>query len=952
LAPAQQEASTLRETLASAELAISSGDFRRAADLFTKIETAFGQEPEVKKPQFRITVIPLHAYAALRVGETDVAIQLFEDFLQSFPDDRSRAPFVLFNLAQAYEKNDDPAKAIETYRRFVAIDPDRPESALATLSAAELMFESGEADAAFDALDSLYERQPAGVIRNKARLTALQKALDLGSIEAAKRYLLDEPWDLENLQELTVFNFSALEMGRSLLEARQYDKAIACFRLVLPYETLTTLQERRLYETRARFDARMRSAGLFQGVQFWSQFYNRLIARLEQQNEKLQTVADYTASFHLSYGQAYLLAGRPHEAYLIFETLARETDLPEAVRSEAHYRWILAAVEIGLWEDAFTIAKAFGQRYPDSPLAPDALYLLATTYQEARRYRDAVEVLDAFLARFGADDLAPRALFVRGYNYNLLNEPELARRDFEAFTSKHPSHGLFQDARFWRALTFFAERDYAATLTALEELRSDVQGHRLEAEVAYRIASTHYAMKDYDTALQSINRYLEAYPMHSRREEARVLLGDIQMGRGELTQARVTFASIQPEAGHLFAYAVFQTGKILRAVAGAEDRGERDRAALLEAHVEHFQNYVAREDVPNKERISEALYWIGWTYIEQGKPERARETFASALEKYGDAIEAGQVLNIIEALARVEKRITLAGKADREAAMREWVEAQKTEALESDRLTYYARLNFYLDSMYPSYESGGFLFQNVEKVPLDRLDAEGLGRIAAALVEDYPRVAEPYLVRLEDAYPDSRFRTYGYYARAVLLMQAGDYEEAGDELSRFLGESPMHPLASRVTLRYAECLTRTDRFDEARETLEGILTLRQARGRPHAEALLGLSRNAEAAGQLERAIPYAQRVYNVYRAYPDLSADAYWMSALQFDKLGDPVAAYRTLEEMLQDPRILQLPIASEAKNKRDALLRELPEGALEEADEATETEPAPVQTANLEAAK
>ena len=76
---------------------------------------------------------------------------------------------------------------------------------------------------------------------------------------------------------------------------------------------------------------------------------------------------------------------------------------------------------------------------------------------------------------------------------------------------------------------------------------------------------------------------------------------------------------------------------------------------------------------------------------------------------------------------------------------------------------------------------------------------------------------------------------------------------------------------------------------------------------------------------MERAVPYAQRVYNVYRAYPELAADAYWMSALQFEALGDPRAAYETLNEMLTNQDIGGLAIASQARKKRESLRAILP---------------------------
>ncbi len=930
---------TLQDTLAQAQAALAAGDYAQAHARFETIETTFGREPEVQQASFRLIVLPLHAYAALLAGEPVKAVERFDTYLEEFPDDRSRMPFVLFNLARAHQEMGDSGKAIEAYLRFVALNPARAEAALATLAAAELMFASDRADEGFETLAALIERDPPAIIRNKARLTSLQQALKLGRVAAARGLLLDQAWDISEMPELAVLAFAAMEMGQSLLAERQFADALTSYRLVPPFPQLVEAQERRLRETRELFESRRNSIGLYQGGQFWIQFYQQLIARLEQQLEALRRAEDYTPDLYLAMGQAYLLDGRPHEAWILFETLARDETLPSTKQAEAHYRWIIAAIEVGVWEDAFRIAEGFGERFPDSPLVPDALYLLATTHQQAGEYRDALQVLDLFLRNYRNHQLAPRVLFVRGFNHNLLNQPERAREDFETFIRRHPDHALLLDARYWRAMTFFAEMDYAATMEALDALVPEVRGHRLQPEIAYRRAAIFYAKQDFETALAEVNDFLETYPRHVRSSEARVLLGDIQMGRGDLTRARQIFAAIDPSAGHLFTYAVFQTGKILRAVAGADDRSE-SRAALLESHLRHFENYVARDDIPvaSKERISEALYWIGWTHIERDEPERAREIFVRALERFGDDLEALQVPNIIDAYVRIEQGIQGYGRAERDAALEAWIRGQKETALAAERFTYYARLTFYLLDRLSPENPEHLLLETAEQVPMERLDAEGLGRIAAGLVEQRPEVAIEYLERLEDEFPDSRHRSYGYFTRAILLIQDERYRAAGSELERFRAESPQHPFADRASLLYADTLIRSGRHEAATDVLEELLRQRESRGRPHAEALLALSRNAEAAGRVERAIPYAQRVYNVYRAYPDLVAEAYWMSALQFERIGDPVAAYRTLDEMLADQQLQALPIAEQAKTKRAAIRAELPPGALDAPAESETT--------------
>ena len=163
----QETITTLREVLVQGQAALAAGDYASALTAFESIETTFGREPEVKEKIFRLTIKPLHAYAALQSGETETAIRLFEAFVQDFPDDRSRLSFVLFNLARAYSEVDQKNEAIETYRRFVAIDPNTSEAALATLEAVRLMFESTRDGEAFQALDTLYANQEDGLLRTR-----------------------------------------------------------------------------------------------------------------------------------------------------------------------------------------------------------------------------------------------------------------------------------------------------------------------------------------------------------------------------------------------------------------------------------------------------------------------------------------------------------------------------------------------------------------------------------------------------------------------------------------------------------------------------------------------------------------------------------------------------------------------------------------------------------------
>ena len=98
----QENIKTLREVMVQGQAALAAGDYATAFKAFETIQTTFSREPEVSQRVFQITIMPLHGYAALLCEETNRAIQLFEKFVDEFPEDRSRVSFVLFNLARAY----------------------------------------------------------------------------------------------------------------------------------------------------------------------------------------------------------------------------------------------------------------------------------------------------------------------------------------------------------------------------------------------------------------------------------------------------------------------------------------------------------------------------------------------------------------------------------------------------------------------------------------------------------------------------------------------------------------------------------------------------------------------------------------------------------------------------------------------------------------------------------
>lgn len=888
-----QRGQTLESLLQQSVAAFSAGDYAVAATLFEEMERTFGREPEYRADSLQAAILPMRGYAFLLTERPGDAIHEFERFLEGFAAEEGKLPFVLFALAQAYQGTGDKARAIDTFGQYVRRFPRTQEAAVATLRVAALEERRGNLGEAIRVLNALYDNAHAAfTLRQQARLRALQLALESGETALAGDILLGSAWAVATMPERSVLAFAALHMGDAWLDAGETSRAITAYRMVPPLDTLRALQAARLEETRRTFAARR--ATLDAGAAaVWIEYYKGLMARLEALLEQLDAAEDYTPAFLLRYGMAFLGDGRAREAAIVFGDLA-EGEWPGDIREEAHYRWILALQKRGAWDDALEVADSFLERYPDSSETPAALFLIANAYQQLQRHADAIEVLTRLIDGFRGHRLWSRWLFTRGFNYLFLDAYPAARLDFASFQEHAGNEPLADNAALWHALAWFFEDNYAEALGEFRTLADRLpRDHHLAPEVRYRKGASLYGLRRYDEALEAVDDYLRSYPEDSYKAEVRVLRGDILMGMARLDEAVETFIAVGPDAGRLFPYAVFQVGKIHRA---REDH---------EAMAAHFAAYARRSDLEFHPRLGEALYWLGWAQLQRGHLDKALPVFIEALDRFGDDRGQDEIQAILGSLERLHARLAREDTGDPFAAepFETWISTQSDKARRKGKETLLARLDLYradrLRANGREDEADALVIAVAERTRPERLGPEELGLVGLRLAELDFFSAEDFLNTLLTEFPASPRRGLAYLGNARLALRVDQPSEAVPWLERLLGELPMHPRAVEARLLLGRALATDRRHSRAQEVFEELLRLREARGRPHAEAVAGLAAVMEASGRPDRAIAYHQRVYNMYRAYPDLAVEAYRRSARLFEERGDLRAAHGTWSELI-----------------------------------------------------
>jgi len=923
--PTTVTASTLQEQLDQAVQDFGKGNYASTYWQLESMELDYGQEPEYLNRTFQSSLLPVRAYAALLADRPTDALVYFHELLSQYNPRPGVRAFALYNAAIAHSQTNALAAAAQTFRTFQESFPNSNEAALALLQEADLWAEIGESDKASQLLSTFYQSDAPLTLRMQARLRALQLAGDTKNAELAETILFETDWNTEAMPDIAVLSFAALDAGDLLLKEGRYLKAIRAYRLTLPRDILIQKQRERLTAT----EQALAQQSVF-ASSIWKSHSQQLIARLQRQLDRLEVMEDYTPGLYLRSGQAYLLAERTREATILFRTVAQDVSFETEIRAEAHYRWILALNSAERWHNAREVARNFLEVHPSHALANRALFLIASAFQSENEFIKAIAVLDELIENYPSDKQAPRWYFTRGYNYSVLERYADARENFETALHSFPKSSLREQIQLWKALTYFFERDYETCLEQLIALRESTQKHPIHPEVHFRIANSYYAQRDYETALKTTESILNHYADHHRIAETLALRGDIYMGLGQLTTAAHAFKQVPPDDSQIYDYSVFQAAKIYKAL---------ERYDLLR---EHLHAYIDRDDATDRPRVSEALYHIGWSLLQEDRAEEAFPLYEDALHRFGNEPKARAVGAILSAYGDLFKRSQRNGDTQ-QPSFHTWLQESKETALTEKQLTWFARLTLFTSyrerSRIGATAAEATLLSIHQYVPIDQQDPETLAAVGIALSNRDYESADDYFEQLLTEFPKRFERAAAYYGKAQLAAKNNRLIEARRWLIRFLEETPTHPLAAEARLLAADVLTTQGLYPQATAALNDILQLKEMRGRPHASALAGLARIETERENPKRAIPYWQRIYTLYRAYPDLIATAYWESALLFEQIEDHIAAHNTIEEMLRDERLRDNKLYTQALTKRPALEEAARAQAALANTNATETE-------------
>ncbi|HEY5814703.1 MAG TPA: tetratricopeptide repeat protein, partial [Terrimicrobiaceae bacterium] len=488
----------------------------------------------------------------------------------------------------------------------------------------------------------------------------LHALLEASQEDEALKVIQEEFPRMSELLQLVTFQTLIFELGTRYLDRNQPREAIICLQRVWSATRLLEHQKTRLEDLESKLQAAEADP---RGDAYTKLLYGQMIGKVKREIDHFRKIESFDASVRLRLAAAYQKMERYRESALIMEAML--TDMPaDRIVESASINLVQSWSAIERWPKTTAAADIFAKKFPKSAQLPFVIYLKGLAEQKSGRYREAVKTFAALSTEHPSSDYAPRASFMEAFCLLQAEDYPEAIAKLGQFQEQHSRHELKQDALYWRGVSWSLDRKFGRCREVMDEYLRAYKSGPYRAAASFRKAYCAQQAKDYQTSIKELEIFLREYPEAQECNEARMLLGDALLNEGRMEEGIAAFRGIPKDDPKLYAEGTFRIGKAYK-VAGEYENLRQQMTAFA-------------ADNSRNPRVAEAIYWIGWTYRQQGLPDKARDVYWKAIEEYGDDATIHSVEDLFPSLAKLykadEEKLELSSRL---RAMR--IEAEQTK---------------------------------------------------------------------------------------------------------------------------------------------------------------------------------------------------------------------------------------------------------------------------------
>ena len=899
LAPAQDEDApmTALELFQAGHGAYRERDFEKAQELFQQFLEGYGDSEETQKAVKAVR--PLLAICLIRTRRFGEAREMIDAVLKGGNLARTMRLELVFWQGVCQLQAADHAKARAAfgayYKEAPSSDPRRMEAAILFGTSYILEEQYAEAIAFFEErIDALESSSP----EVSARMMTLQlhAMLRADRLDEGLALILRAAERFDRFVQIIALQSLILDLGSRLLEEGRYYDAIRCFHYVWPREQLIKLQTSR----RDRLEKRIRSLkarGQADALVFQ---LDGILTRINREMAHFSKVTNYDAAARMRLASAYLGLQRYRQAALIMEEMLARME-PNEIVEGASVNLVQCWIQVERWDRAAQAADLYLERFgAQAPNASTILFMRGQACQGAQRYEEALTVFEQCLKRYPTGPMTPNASLMRGICSLQLERYEKASaflRDVPVAFPNHPQ--LAESASYWEGMahSFALEHDRCRQLMQ-QHLKAFPQGFYEDA-AAFRIAFSEYALADYQSAIASFLAFQKAHSESPYIDEARLLLGDAYLARGQLDEGMASYAAISPQSTRFYQDGYFKTGKALRL-------SER-----FQEMATHFQAFV--QNHPSASRLPEALHWLAWLKQREGDLQGARQMYWEAVDTYGDEADMPAVLDLIRGLEKLylgPQRPTLisAWEQRRQLALKKVQTTLAVRCLWAQAMA--MRPARPVQAAIVLAEAAPELEPEIHSATLLVDCADALHHLA------FHTEAAALYRQIVKWHPSALERDRADFGLGRESMRLGEYAKALEHLERVERRQSGTLELGKILLAKATCYDQLGDRKLALAALEALLSEKSVSSEQKAEALVRSGHLLAAEDELEKALVYYERVYLVYGRYAPLVATAYWSRGQSLEKLGHKEKAQELYREFVSRRELQQYPEYAKAQER------------------------------------
>jgi TolA-binding protein len=903
---------TADELAVNASSFYAQGKYAEAAALYRKFAADFGSTVEAQAA-LRQMRYPL-AMCLLRLQRFTEAHQAIKEALASNPPiELAHSQDLLFwrGVCEMQEKQGQQAwMTLEKFiglfgagsernavyvRQFPAVQKV-PEARLLLGACLLLDGKSKEAAEYYARL----KQDLASINRGRAAVSQLHALLDAHNENEALKVVMEEFPRMGELLQLVSFQTLTFELGARYLERNEPRKAIICLQRVWSADRLLKHQHGRLEDLESKLHAIEADP---RGDPYTKLLYGQMIAKVKREIENFQKIESFDAAVRLRLAAAYQAMNRYRESALILEAML--DGMPAGrIAESASVNIVQCWSTIECWSNVREAGKLFLERFPQSDCIPLVLYMKGIAEQRSDRYSEAIALFDAIAAKHQSSDYAPRAAFMKAFCLLQAERNNDAIAEFDRFQERYPRHELAQDALYWHGIGLSLDREFSRCRQLMDEYLQRYENGRYRASATFRKAYCAQQKKDYQTSIGELYAFLRNHPGAVECNEARILLGDALLSQGRMEEGIAVYQGISRQDTKLYTEGVFKIGKAFK------------RMEEYEKLRDHMADFKAND--PRNPRVAEAIYWMGWTYRQQGMTEKARDVYWQAISDYGDDAAIWSVDDLFPALFKFykgeEEQTKLLTRLDDLHH-----EAERTARKTLATRALWARAAA-LKSKDPARATTG-LVEVSERLNVQTANPLLLADCADALLATGKETEALRMFRdLLKWNPRAPQKDRALAALGRSEMQRGNVNAALELFGRFEREVVGSRLFGEVMLAKAELLENAGRTDEARAALERLLSSESSLGQEKAKALYAIGEIYMGEARPDLAVSYFQRLYVMHGRWRDWVAKAYYRSGEAFEKLNDQASARRTYQELVEREDLADFEEARKAIDRLDLL--------------------------------